>query len=136
MDESYQDLYAAENRIATLSQYFATIAILVSCLGLLGLAAFTAERRVREIGIRKVLGASELGVMKLLSWDFAKMVLAAIAIALPLSYYLTKTWLGGLCLPGRLGMVVLYRDGNPDDADRFTDRELAGYQGGDGKPGR
>ncbi|MBX3238542.1 MAG: ABC transporter permease [Chitinophagaceae bacterium] len=93
MDEGYQSLYVAENRIATLSQYFATIAILVSCLGLFGLAAFTAERRIKEIGIRKVLGASEWRIIKLLSNDFARMVLTAIVIALPVGYYLAKNWL-------------------------------------------
>ncbi len=71
------------------------MAILISCLGLFGLAAFTAERRFKEIGIRKVLGASEWKIMELLSGDFAKMVLIAIVVALPLSYYLTKNWLDG-----------------------------------------
>src|SRR5690606_29143670 len=61
--------------------------------GLFGLAAFTAERKTKEIGIRKVMGASGWIIVRLLSWDFAKMVLAAIVVALPLSFYMTKTWL-------------------------------------------
>jgi ABC-type antimicrobial peptide transport system permease subunit len=93
LDEAYQAQYVAEQRVSILSRYFAGLAILISCLGLSGLAAFTAERRVKEIGIRKVLGASEWKIMKLLSGDFAGMVLVAIVVALPLSYYLTKNWL-------------------------------------------
>ncbi len=95
LDEDYQALYVAEQRVSILSKYFAGIAILISCLGLFGLAAFTAERRLKEIGIRKVLGASNLGIVYLLSGDFTKMVLTAIFIALPVSYFLTQRWLAG-----------------------------------------
>ncbi len=93
LDADYQALYAAEQRVSTLSKYFAGIAILISCLGLFGLAAFTAERRLKEIGIRKILGASDFGIVRLLSGDFTKMVLMAIVIALPLSYFLARQWL-------------------------------------------
>jgi len=93
LDENYQRLYAAEQSVATLSRFFAGIAILISCLGLFGLAAFTAQRRRKEIGVRKVLGASTLGIARLLTSDFAKMVLIAILIALPISYLLAKNWL-------------------------------------------
>ncbi|MBW3467035.1 ABC transporter permease [Arthrospiribacter ruber] len=93
LDQDYQALYASEQRIGMLSRHFAGVAVIISCLGLFGLAAFTAERRTKEIGIRKVLGSSEWKIIKLLSGDFAKMVLIAIAIALPLSYYLTGNWL-------------------------------------------
>ena len=93
MDEDYQNLYAAEKRVQILSQYFAGLAILISCLGLLGLAAFTAERRIKEIGIRKILGSSEFGIVYLLSADFTKMVIVSIVIALPTSYLLTRNWL-------------------------------------------
>ena len=93
LDEDYQALYAAEQRVATLSKYFAGIAILVSCLGLFGLAAFTAERRTKEIGIRKILGASSFSIVRLLSGDFTKMVLVAIFIALPISYFVAQRWL-------------------------------------------
>ncbi len=93
MDDDYQALYAAEQRVSTLSRYFASIAILISCLGLFGLAAFTAERRLKEIGIRKILGASDFGIVRLLSGDFTKMVILAIAIALPLSYFIAQQWL-------------------------------------------
>lgn len=93
LDQDYQAQYFAEQRIGKLSKYFAGLAILISCLGLFGLAAFTAERRLKEIGIRKVLGASELKIIYLLSADFTKIVFAAIVIALPISYLLTKNWL-------------------------------------------
>jgi ABC-type antimicrobial peptide transport system permease subunit len=93
LDEDYQALYAAENRVAVLSRYFASIAIIISCLGLLGLAAFTAERRRKEIGIRKVLGSGDFGIVRLLSREFMQMVFAAILIALPVSYLIAKNWL-------------------------------------------
>ncbi|MEQ8927894.1 MAG: FtsX-like permease family protein [Fulvivirga sp.] len=93
LDERFQRQYAAEERVASLSQYFAILAILISCLGLFGLAAFTAERRIKEIGIRKALGSSATNIILLLSGDFTKLVLLAIAIALPISYYLISIWL-------------------------------------------
>jgi putative ABC transport system permease protein len=93
LDQDYQALYGAEVRVARLSRYFAGIAILISCLGLLGLAAFTAERRRKEIGIRKVLGSTELNIVYMISADFTKLVLVAILIAVPMSYLLVKQWL-------------------------------------------
>ncbi len=93
LDAQYQSLYAAEQRVSILSRYFAGIAILISCLGLFGLAAFTAERRVKEIGIRKILGATSFGIVRLLSGDFTKMVLIAIVVALPVSYLVGLMWL-------------------------------------------
>ncbi len=93
LDEEYQVLYAAEQRVAVLARYFAGVAILISCLGLFGLAAFTAERRQKEIGVRKVLGASRANIVYLLSSDFTKLVVVAISIALPLSYLVVKQWL-------------------------------------------
>ncbi|MEJ2618101.1 MAG: hypothetical protein P8Z35_24300, partial [Ignavibacteriaceae bacterium] len=80
-------------RVSALSKYFAGLAIMISCLGLLGLAAFTAQRRIKEIGIRKVIGSSEFGIMYLLSKDFSKLVITSIIIALPLSYLFIKNWL-------------------------------------------
>ena len=95
LDEDYQQLYVSERRVATLSKYFAGLAILISCLGLFGLAAFTAERRVKEIGIRKILGSSNAAIVYLLSGEFTKMVISAVAIALPASWYLASQWLDG-----------------------------------------
>jgi ABC-type antimicrobial peptide transport system permease subunit len=93
VDEQYQAQYAAEQRVAVLSRYFAGVAILISCLGLFGLAAFTAQRRRKEIGIRKVLGLSEVGIFVLLSREFIQIVLISILIALPVSFLLTREWL-------------------------------------------
>jgi ABC-type antimicrobial peptide transport system permease subunit len=95
LDDEYQALYVAEQRVASLSKYFAVIAIVISCLGLFGLAAFTAERRTKEIGIRKILGCSELRIIRMLSVDFTRMVVIAIIIALPVSYFVAKYWLEG-----------------------------------------
>lgn len=93
LDQDFQAQYAAESRVALLSRYFAAVAVLISCLGLFGLATFTAERRLKEIGIRKVLGASAFQVVYTLSKDFTKPVVAAIFIAIPVSYVLTRQWL-------------------------------------------
>lgn len=93
LDQEYQAQYNAEKRVATLSKYFAGLAILISCLGLFGLAAFTAERRFKEIGIRKILGSSVVGIVYLLSADFTKIVFVSILIALPVSYFIAKHWL-------------------------------------------
>jgi putative ABC transport system permease protein len=92
-DQEYAQQYAAEQRVASLSFYFATMAILISCLGLFGLAAFTAERRLKEIGIRKALGSSSTSIVLLLSGDFTRMVLVSIVIGLPFSYWLLHGWL-------------------------------------------
>ena len=93
LDKRYQRLYNSEKRIGTLSSYFAGFAILISCLGLFGLAAFTAERRLKEIGIRKVLGATTSNIVMMLSGDFTKLVGVSILIALPISYYFMDKWL-------------------------------------------
>jgi ABC-type antimicrobial peptide transport system permease subunit len=95
LDKDYQALYDSETRVSTLSTYFAIVATLISCLGLFGLAAFTAERRTKEIGIRKVLGATQTGIVRLLATNLTKPVLVAIAIALPVSYFIGITWLSG-----------------------------------------
>lgn len=92
-DEEYAKMYSAELQVATLSRYFAGFAILISCLGLFGLAAFTAERRIKEIGIRKVLGSSASNIVILLTRDFTKMVAIAILIGMPISYYIVDFWL-------------------------------------------
>ncbi len=93
LDQDYQAQYVAEQRVSTLSKYFAGFAVLISCLGLFGLASFTAERRLKEIGVRKILGSSVWNIVLMLTSDFTKMVGAAILIALPISFYLTSNWL-------------------------------------------
>lgn len=93
MDEDYTALYTAESNVATLTKYFSGLAIIISCLGLLGLAIFTAERRRKEIGIRKVLGASILGIVELLTRDFSKTVLIAVLVSMLVSYWVVQNWL-------------------------------------------
>jgi putative ABC transport system permease protein len=103
LDEEYRLQYAAEQRVSVLSRYFAGLAVVISCLGLLGLAAFSAERRLKEIGIRKALGASVIGILYLLTSDFTKIVLVAILVALPLSYLIVSNWLEGFAFRIPLG---------------------------------
>jgi predicted permease len=93
LDQQYQAQYAAEQRVATLSRYFAGLAIVISCLGLFGLATFTAQRKRKEIGIRKILGSSETSIIYLLSGSFTKLVFTAVLIALPVSYLMAQQWL-------------------------------------------
>jgi ABC-type antimicrobial peptide transport system permease subunit len=93
LDRDYQAQYVSEKRVAILSRYFAWLAILISCLGLFGLATFSAERRIKEIGIRKINGASVFSIIYLLSTDFIKIIVVSIVIALPISYLITKNWL-------------------------------------------
>ncbi len=93
VDEQYQQLYQNEQVINQFARIFAGLAIFISCLGLLGLAMFTAEQRVKEIGIRKVLGASIGSLFRLLSAEFMILIVIAIAIALPLAWYATNGWL-------------------------------------------
>lgn len=93
LDTDFQSQYKFEKRAVTLAQYFAVLAILICCLGLFGLAMFTAERRKKEIGIRKVLGQNNIEVILMLSGSFIKLVFISILIALPISYYLTNEWL-------------------------------------------
>lgn len=93
LDDTFQAQYTTEQHILKLASYFAYMAILISCLGLLGLAAFNAELRRKEIGIRKVLGSSSLGILKLLNIDFIKLVGLAILIAIPIAWFLMNSWL-------------------------------------------
>jgi len=93
LDKDFQRNYEKEERTSALIRYFALIAILIACLGLFGLATFTAEQRTKEIGIRKVLGASVFGITSLLSKDFIKLILIAILIASPIAWLAMNKWL-------------------------------------------
>jgi putative ABC transport system permease protein len=93
LDEAYQKQYDSEKQVEALSKYFAGLAILISCLGLFGLAAFTAQRRQKEIGIRKVVGASANHIAVMLSMGFLKLVGLAILIAFPLAWWIMTQWL-------------------------------------------
>jgi len=93
LSDDYVALYDAENKVAELSRYMAAVAIIISCLGLFGLATFTAERRTKEIGIRKILGAKAWSIVALLSRSFSKTVIMSIIVALPVAYYIVNQWL-------------------------------------------
>jgi len=94
-DAEYNKAYRSEQLVSKLANYFSFLAIFISCLGLLGLAIFTAGQRTREIGVRKVLGASVPGIVSLLSKDFLGLVLIAIVIASPIAWYTMYSWLQG-----------------------------------------
>ncbi len=92
-DQEYARKFEMEERIAKLSTIFAVLAVIISCLGLFGLASFVAEQRTKEIGIRKVLGASVPGLWRMLSRDFVMLVIIACVIAVPLAWYVLSNWL-------------------------------------------
>ena len=93
VDEIYGKKFDAEVRVGKLASCFAVLAIFISCMGLFGMAMFMAEKRVKEIGVRKVLGASVFNLWRLLTWDFAILVIISLVIAIPLSYYFMHNWL-------------------------------------------
>ena len=93
LDDRYLEMYRSEQRTSALSKWFALVALFISCLGLLGLSAFIAEQKTKEIGIRKVLGASVFQITAMLSREFLKLVLLSLFIALPLGWYLMDRWL-------------------------------------------
>jgi putative ABC transport system permease protein len=93
MDEAFDEMYRAERRIGIITLIFSSIAIFIACLGLFGLAAYIAEQRTKEIGIRKVLGASVYSIIGLLSKDFIKLVSIAFLIAAPLAGWFMNRWL-------------------------------------------
>jgi ABC-type antimicrobial peptide transport system permease subunit len=93
VDQQYEKEFAGEQRTKTMAGLFAALAIFISCLGLFGLSAYVAESRVKEIGVRKVLGASVLSITKLLSTDFVKLVIISLFIATPVAWYAMNKWL-------------------------------------------
>jgi len=93
LDQDFQKNYMAEERLAAIIRYFTIIAIFISCLGLFGLTTFSVEQRTKEIGIRKVLGASTAGLVSLLSKDFLKLVVISFLVASPLAWYFINKWL-------------------------------------------
>ncbi|MDJ1479642.1 ABC transporter permease [Cytophagaceae bacterium YF14B1] len=93
VDKEYEQKFRAEERIGTLASFFASLAIFISCLGLFGLASFMAEQRTKEIGIRKVLGASVVNLWQLLSKDFVTLVIISFLIAVPIAYFTMSQWL-------------------------------------------
>ncbi|MGO4291504.1 ABC transporter permease [Chitinophaga sp. RAB17] len=93
LDDSFNEMYQSEQQVGKIATIFSVLAILISCLGMFGLATFVAEQRTKEMGIRKVLGASVQGIVGLLSADFIKLVVIAFFIATPLAWWVMNKWL-------------------------------------------
>jgi putative ABC transport system permease protein len=93
VDQEYAKKFGNEERIGTLASFFASLAIFISCLGLFGMASFMAEQRIKEIGVRKVLGASVINLWSMLSKDFVLLVIISLLIATPAAYYFMHNWL-------------------------------------------
>ncbi len=106
LDENLAALYAAEQQTAELLMWAAGLAILIACLGLFGLAAFTAERRTKEIGVRKVMGASVASLVGLLARDFLQLVAGAFVLAVPLAWFALEWWLGNFAYATSPGWTV------------------------------
>jgi putative ABC transport system permease protein len=106
LDEDFQKNYDAENRLASIVSYFTIIAILISCLGLFGLATFSAEQRTKEIGVRKVLGATVFNIVGLLSKDFLQLVAISVLIASPIAWFAMNKWLQDFAYRANIGWEV------------------------------
>ncbi len=111
LDRSYQELYDSEKQVSELSSYFAILTILISCLGLFGLAAFTVQSRTKEIGIRKALGASSGRIVLMLSSSFTKLVAIALLIAVPIAYYAVDNWLDSFAYKTNISAWVFAASG-------------------------
>ena len=115
LDEKFQSQYLKEERLSKIFTWFSSFAIFISCLGLIGLATFTNERKTREIAIRKTLGASRLQVLQLLSKEFLWLILLANIFAWPTAWYFINDWLNDFAykttvgpLPFLLGMIIAF----------------------------
>jgi putative ABC transport system permease protein len=111
LDESFNTQYQADQNFGQLFTFFSCLAICIACLGLLGLSTFMAQQRVKEIGVRKVLGSSVSGIVMLLSKDFIKLVLIAIVIAIPLCTWVMNKWLQDFAYRIAIGPVVFIEAG-------------------------
>ena len=106
MDESFDQMYREEQRVGKIAFTFALLAIFIACLGLFGLAAFIAEARVKEIGIRKVLGANVSNIVNMLSRDFARLVLISAVFAFPVAWWAMNNWLKDFAFRVNIGWWV------------------------------
>ena len=111
LDEDFEALYRDEEKMGGLLGAFCLMAVFIACLGLFGLAAFTARQRTREIGIRKVLGASESGMVLLLAGEFIKLVLLANVIAWPIAWLIMRTWLQNFAYHVDMGADIFVLSG-------------------------
>jgi putative ABC transport system permease protein len=108
LDEDYQAQYVAEKRVSVLSRYFTGLVILISCLGLFGLATFTAQKRRKEISVRKVIGATSGNIIVMLSKDFLKLILIAIVVAFPIAWWAMNNWLNSFAYRVGIGVDIFF----------------------------
>ena len=106
LDQIYQAQYVSEQKVSVLSKYFTGFTILISIMGLFALVNFTAERRLKEMGVRKILGLSSIGVFRLLSGGFSRLILVSMIIGLPIGYFASKSWLDNFIY--KIDMEVWY----------------------------
>ena len=112
IDEEYARKFVSEERVASLARVFTLLAILISCLGLFGLASFVVEQRTKEIGVRKVLGASVSDLWMLLSKDFVQLVIIALVIAMPIAYYIMSQWIQKFAYRTDISLWILFAAGS------------------------
>jgi putative ABC transport system permease protein len=106
LDDDFEKMYASEERLGNIFTVFSGLAIIIACLGLFALTAFTAEQRTKEIGIRKVLGASVSSIVMLLSKEFGKLILIAFVIATPIAWFGVDWWLKSYTYKAEIGVMV------------------------------
>jgi putative ABC transport system permease protein len=106
LDEEFENMYQSEQKLGNIFGIFSALAIIIACLGLFALTAFTAEQRTKEIGIRKVLGASVRSVVIMLSKDFSKLVLIAFILSAPLAWFAVNWWLEGYSYKAPVNIFV------------------------------
>ncbi len=111
LDQSFNGQYEADQHFGQLFTFFSCLSIFIACLGLFGLSTFMAQQRVKEIGIRKVLGSSYGSIIMLLSKDFIKLVIVAILISVPLCWWVMNDWLQGFAYRMPIGPVVFLESG-------------------------
>ncbi len=111
LDQDFEYMYTAEQRVGELFTIFAGLAIIIACLGLFALTAFTAEQRTKEIGIRKVMGATVGSIVFLLSREFGKLIIIAFVIAVPVAWYCISTWLDTYTYRATIGVVIYLLSG-------------------------
>jgi len=106
LDDSFEEMYKADQRVGSIALIFSVLAILIGCMGIFGLAAFIAEQRTKEIGIRKVLGASAQGIVHLLSKEFMKLVAISFVIAAPIGWWMMHKWLQDFAYRADMGWWI------------------------------
>jgi putative ABC transport system permease protein len=111
MDEAFDNMYREEQRVGKIALSFAVLAILIACLGLFGLATFMAEQRTKEIGVRKVLGATVSNIVSMLSKDFLKLVVVSAVIAFPLAWWFMHNWLQDFAYRVNIGWWIFIAAG-------------------------